>query len=185
MFGRATAPPHWFDLILNAESMDSEQMVELIQATAHALGLKERGFLSAAAEAQIQFQIRLRLSRHGIVPPGAVRLPEKTFAHQSEQIFANLLDFYRIAWEYEPRSFPLHWDAEGAVSEAFTPDFYLPEFDLYVELTTMKQSLVTRKNRKIRRLRELYPRINIQVFYQKDIENLIFKYGLAERPVKA
>ena len=67
--------------------------------------------------------------------------------------------------------------------ESFTPDFYLPEFDLYVELTTMKQSLVTRKNRKVRLLRELYPHLNIQVFYQKDFENLIFKYGLAERTV--
>jgi cytidylate kinase len=185
LFGRATAPPYWFDLILNAESMDSEQMVELIQSSVRTLGLKERGFLSPAAEAQIQFQFRLRLSRHGIVPPGAVRLPGKTFAHPSEQIFANLLDFYRIAWEYEPRSFPVQWDAGGRVSESFSPDFYLPEFDLYVELTTMKQSLVTRKNRKIRLLRELYPHLNIQVFYQKDFENLIFKYGLAERPVRA
>ena len=185
MFARATAPPYWFDLILNAESMDSEQMVELIQSSVRTLGLKERGFLSPAAEAQIQFQFRLRLSRHGIVPPGAVRLPGKTFAHPSEQIFANLLDFYRIAWEYEPRSFPVQWDAGGRVSESFSPDFYLPEFDLYVELTTMKQSLVTRKNRKIRLLRELYPHLNIQVFYQKDFENLIFKYGLAERPARA
>jgi len=185
MFGRATAPPYWFDLILNAESMDSEQMVELIRSSMHALGLKERGFLSPAAEAQIQFQFRLRLARHGIVPPGAVHLPGKTFAHPSEQIFANLLDFYRIAWEYEPRSFPVQWDAGGRVSESFSPDFYLPEFDLYVELTTMKQSLVTRKNRKIRLLRQLYPHLNIQVFYQKDFENLIFKYGLAERPARA
>jgi cytidylate kinase len=184
MSGRAIAPPYWFDLILNAESMDSEQMVEMIQGSVRALGLKERGFLSSAAEAQIQFQIRLRLSRHGIVPSGAVRLPEKTFAHHSEQIFANLLDFYRIAWEYEPRSFPIQWDAEGRIAESFTPDFYLPEFELYVELTTMKQSLVTRKNRKIRLLRELYPHLNVQVFYQKDFENLIFKYGLAERPAK-
>jgi hypothetical protein len=182
---RATAPPHWFDCIFNAESVDSEQMVELVEDAVRALGLRERGFLSLAAEAQIQFQIRLRLARHGIVPPGAVHLPQKNFAHPSEQIFANLLDFYRISWEYEPRSFPLQWDAEGRVSESFTPDFYLPELDLYIELTTMKQSLVTRKNRKIRLLRELYPHLNIQVFYQKDFENLIFKYGLAERPVKA
>jgi cytidylate kinase len=185
MFGRSAAQPHRFDLIMNAETLDSEQMFELIQISIRALGLEERGFLSAAAEAQIQFQIRLRLSRHGILPPGAAHLPQTPFAHQSEQIFANLLDFYRIAWEYEPRSFPVKWDADGHVSEAFTPDFYLPEFDLYVELTTMKQSLVTRKNRKIRLLRELYPHLNIQVFYQKDFENLIFKYGLAERPVKA
>jgi len=71
------------------------------------------------------------------------------------------------------------------VMEAFTPDFYLPESDVYIELTTMKQAHVTRKNRKVRRLRELYPHINIQVFYQKDFENLIFKYGLAGRPVEA
>ena len=76
-------------------------------------------------------------------------------------------------------------DANGNTLESFTPDFYLPEFDLYVELTTMKQSLVTRKNRKVRLLRELYPKVNIQVFYQKDFENLIFKYGLAGRPVEA
>ena len=128
--------------------------------------------------------MRLKLAHYGIVPTGSITLRKKMFAHQSEEIFANLLDFYRIAWEYEPRSFPVQWDAEGRISESFTPDFYLAEFDLYVELTTMKQSLVTRKNRKIRLLRELYPHLSVQIFYQKDFENLIFKYGLAERPAK-
>ena len=184
-FGLATMPPHLFDLTLNAESLDSEQMVELVVRAAEVLKLRERGFLSPLVEAQLQFQMRLRLSRHGIVPPGKARLLQKPFAHQSEQIFANLLDFYRIAWEYEPRSFPIQWDRDGKVLEAFTPDFYLPEFDQYIELTTMKQSLVTKKNRKVRLLRELYPHLNIQVYYQKDIENLIFKYGLAEKPVQA
>ena len=75
-------------------------------------------------------------------------------------------------------------DRDGNALESFTPDFYLPEFDVYIELTTMKQAHVTRKNRKVRLLRELYPQINIQVFYQKDFENLIFKYGLADRPVE-
>jgi cytidylate kinase len=182
-FGVAALAPHLFDLILNAESLDSEQMVELIVRAAEALGLAERGFLSPLVEAQLQFQMRLRLAKHGIVPPGKVQLKLKPFAHQSERIFANLLDFYRIAWEYEPRSFPIQWDREGKVLEAFTPDFYLPEFDQYIELTTMKQSLVTKKNRKVRLLKQLYPQLNIQVYYQKDIENLIFKYGLAERPV--
>jgi hypothetical protein len=96
-------------------------------------------------------------------------------------VFANLLDFYRIAWDYEPRSFPLQWDKDGKVQEAFTPDFYLPEFDLYVELTTMKQANVTKKNRKIRLLRAIYPHVNIQVFYQKDVRDLVIKYGLPER----
>ena len=81
--------------------------------------------------------------------------------------------------------FPSSTGPNGEVLEAFTPDFYLPEFNLYVELTTMKQSLVTKKNRKVRLLRELYPDLNIQVFYAKDLENLIFKYGLAQRPVEA
>ena len=179
--GRATTPADAFDLILNAELLDSEQMAGMIEHAAGSLGLKEQGLLSAAAEAQMQFRLRLRLARHGIAPAAAATLPHKQFAHQSEEIFANLLNFYRIAWEYEPHSFPIQWDREGHASESFTPDFYLPEFDLHVELTTMKQSLVTRKNRKIRLLRQLYPHVNIQVFYQKDIENLIFKYGLAER----
>jgi hypothetical protein len=183
-FGKGKSTAEAFDLVLNAESLSTEQMAELIVTAVASMGLKERGLLSAAAEAQLQFQMRLKLSRYGLVPPSQVTLRNKTFAHPSEEMFANLLDFYRIAWEYEPRSFPVQYGPDGSVQEAFTPDFYLPEFDLYVELTTMKQSLVTRKNRKVRRLRELYPHVNIQVFYQKDFENLIFKYGLVSRPVE-
>jgi cytidylate kinase len=183
-FASSALPAHLFDLILNAEQLDTERLADLIVNTAHSSGLVERGFLSAAAEAQLQFRCRLRLSKHGIVPPDKVALPRKLFAHPSEEIFANLLDFYRIPWEYEPRSFPIQWDRDGKVAEAFTPDFYLSEFDLYVELTTMKQSLVTKKNRKVKLLKELYPHVNIQVFYQKDFENLIFKYGLADRTAK-
>ena len=183
-FGKSRVTAEIFDLVMNAETLTSEQMAELIEAAVASGGLKERGYLSPAAEAQLQFQMRLKLARFGIVPSHQVTLRKKIFAHQSEEMFANLLDFYRIAWEYEPRSFTIHKDANGNVLEAFTPDFYLPEFNLYVELTTMKQSHVTRKNRKVRLLRELYPHINIQIFYQKDFENLIFKYGLAERPVQ-
>ena len=91
-----------------------------------------------------------------------------------------MLDFYRIEWQYEPRTFAIRKDDDGRVAEAFTPDFYLPETDTYVELTTMKQSLVTRKNRKVRMLRELYPDTKIQVFYLKDFENLLFKLGMPE-----
>ncbi|SPF42040.1 conserved hypothetical protein [Candidatus Sulfopaludibacter sp. SbA4] len=184
-FGKTRATADLFDLVFNAESLTSEQMAELIETVVVSSGLKERGFLSLAAEAQLQFQMRLRLARFGIVPPDKITLRQKMFANPSEEMFANLLDFYRIAWEYEPRSFPIHMDQNGNTLEAFTPDFYLPEFDLYVELTTMKQAHVTRKNRKVRLLRELYPQVNIQVFYQKDFENLIFKYGLAGRPVEA
>jgi hypoxanthine phosphoribosyltransferase len=122
--------------------------------------------------------MRFELAKRGIVPAGRARVTRASFSHPSEEMFANLLDFYRIQWEYEPRSFPLQWDKDGRVTEAFTPDFYLPELELYVELTTMKQSLVTRKNRKVKLLRAIYPHINIQVFYQKDFQDLVFKYGL-------
>jgi hypothetical protein len=176
--GRSTPQPESFDVTLNAEHMDPGQMAEVLRAAAAARGLSEHGLLELAAEARIQFETRLKLARHGIVPAGHARLKRAAFGHPSEEIFANLLDFYRIAWEYEPRSFPLQWDKDGKVIEAFTPDFYLPEFDLYVELTTMKQALVTRKNRKIKLLRAVYPHINIQVFYQKDFQDLVFKYGL-------
>jgi hypothetical protein len=104
--------------------------------------------------------------------------PSARFGHESEAEFARILDFYGIRWEYEPRSFPLAWDSEGRVIESFSPDFYLPDLDLYIELTTLRQSLVTRKNRKVRRLRELYPHVRVKIFYGRDYRNLLAKYDL-------
>jgi hypothetical protein len=178
--GRTRPQPDSFDMMLNSEHMDASQMAEIVRAAAAARKLDEQGLLAAAGEAQIQFETRMKLARHGIIPAGRARLKRAAFNHPSEEVFANLLDFYRIPWDYEPRSFPLQWDKDGRVIEAFTPDFYLPEFDLYVEITTMKQALVTRKNRKIKMLRAVYPHINIQVFYQKDYQDLVFKHGLKE-----
>ncbi|GAB4235146.1 MAG: hypothetical protein Kow00109_08380 [Acidobacteriota bacterium] len=100
------------------------------------------------------------------------------FAHPSEEEFARLLDFYGVRWRYEPVCFPIAWDASGRVTESFTPDFYLPDFDLYVEMTTMKQSLVTPKNRKLRKMRELYPDIQVKVLYRRDVRKLLFKLGI-------
>lgn len=100
------------------------------------------------------------------------------FANEAELECAKLLDFYGIPWQYEPRTFVLERDAEGRVLEAFTPDFYLPEQDLYVEITVMKQSLVTRKNRKLRKLRRLYPDVRVKLFYRRDVERLAQRYGL-------
>ena len=184
-FGHTRVTAESFDLVMNAETLNAEQMAVVVERVVATAGLRELGHLSHAAEQQLQFRMRMRLARYGIVPPSRVTLRRKQFAHASEEMFANLLDFYRIAWEYEPRTFPIETAPDGTVLEAFTPDFYLPEYDLYVELTTMKQSLVTKKNRKVRLLKERYPNINVQVFYQKDFENLIFKYGLAERPIEA
>lgn len=101
------------------------------------------------------------------------------FAHESEREFAGILDFYRIRWEYEPRTFPLRWDANGNAIESFAPDFYLVDHDLFIELTTLKQKLVTKKNRKLRLLRQLYPEINIKLLYARDFRSLMQKYGLS------
>jgi hypoxanthine phosphoribosyltransferase len=102
---------------------------------------------------------------------------EPRFAHASEAELARILDYYGVAWQYEPRTFPIQWNVDGKVIESFSPDFYLPELEIYVELTTLKQSLVRRKNRKLRRLRELYPDIRVKLFYGKDFRALMLKYG--------
>lgn len=169
------------DLVLNCEGFSNEQMVDLLASAVRFRRLGEAGPLPPAEEAEVQFRIRMRLARSGIAPTDCVRRETRDFGHPSEEVFANLLDFYRIVWHYEPRSFPLQWDKDGKVLEAFTPDFYLPEFDIYVELTTMRQANVTRKNRKIHLLRTIYPHINIQVFYQKDVQDLVMKHGLPAR----
>ena len=104
------------------------------------------------------------------------------FSHPVEAEFARILDFYGIPWEYEPRTFVLQRDARGQVTEAFSPDFYLPEQDLYVELTTMLPNQIRHKNRKLRQLRTLYPEINIKLFKRGDIRNLLLKFGVSDIP---
>jgi hypothetical protein len=106
------------------------------------------------------------------------------FAHPSEEEFARLLDYYGIAWEYEPTTFALARDDEGNVTRAFTPDFYLPQQDLYIELTTLRPHLHSRKHRKVRRLQQLYPDIRIKLMKRNDMRTLFLKYGLEEEARK-
>ncbi|MCI0583665.1 MAG: hypothetical protein L0227_12395 [Chloroflexi bacterium] len=114
-----------------------------------------------------------------LAPTGrdATGRPWPPFAHGSETEMARILDFYGVHWEYEPRTFPILWNLEGDVVESFSPDFYLPDLDLFLELTTLKQRLVRKKNRKLRRLRELYPDIRIKLFYARDFRAMMLKYG--------
>jgi hypoxanthine phosphoribosyltransferase len=100
------------------------------------------------------------------------------FAHQSEAEFARLLDFYRVEWRYEPCTFPIVWDASGKVLEWFSPDFYLPQYDLFLEMTVLSPRLQSRKNRKIRLFREAYPDIAIKLFTRRDVER-VFSNRLA------
>ena len=106
------------------------------------------------------------------------------FAHPAEAEFAYLLDYYGIEWQYEPRTFPLEWDEDGNVTVAFSPDFYLPGEDTYVELTTLRPSLSTKKNRKMRLMAEQYPDINVKLYKRSAIHRLLVKYGLDEEAAK-
>ncbi len=128
---------------------------------------------------------------HGAAAPGPVEAapsepddggspsvePAPAFAHASEAELSRILDFYAVRWEYEPHVFPILWNTDGDVLESFAPDFYLPDLDLYVEMTTLRQKLVRKKNRKLRRLRELYPDVRIKLFYARDFRALMLKYG--------
>lgn len=109
---------------------------------------------------------------------------EVDYHHDSEAEFSRLLDYYGIEWQYEPHQFPLEW-RDGRPIVMFTPDFYLPEYDLYIELTTMRQSLVRRKNRKLRLLRALYPEINIKLLYRRDYHRLLQRFGIKPEELDA
>jgi bifunctional protein TilS/HprT len=102
------------------------------------------------------------------------------FAHNAERQLAKLLDFYGVEWRYEPTTFVLEWDSTGQPTMGFTPDFYLPAHDVYIEITTLSQKLVTKKNAKVRRLRALHPEVQVRIIYQRDYVGLLEKYGLEE-----
>lgn len=111
--------------------------------------------------------------------PSALSIPAERFAHPSEQAFAELLNLYWIAWEYEPIEFPLTWDDGGSPTTGFRPDFWLPDLACFVELTTADQRLVTRKNAKVRRFRELYPEVDITLVYQREFYELIHRHRMS------
>jgi cytidylate kinase len=179
LYGQNWRDPTHYDLVLNTDHFSTEVAVEIIIRAAKAKGIEAQPVeLPAHLRAEIlttKIDVSQRATTATDLEPN-IYLPE--FAHPSEREFARVMVFYRIRWEYEPRTFPIEWDKDDHVIAAFTPDFYLPDLDLFIELTTMKQSLVTKKNRKIRHLRELYPDINIKILYERDYKNLIWKYGL-------
>jgi hypoxanthine phosphoribosyltransferase len=118
------------------------------------------------------------------VGSGAPPTPAR-FAHDSERDFAAVLDAFGVAWQYEPTTFVLRHDERGRPLEAFTPDFYLPDHDVYVELTTLRQALVTRKNAKVRRLAALRPEVRVKVLYRRDWAVIQDRFGLAAPPPSA
>lgn len=157
IYGNDWSDPELYDLTINTDHLGIEEAVALLT------GLVEAKKAAAAR------------------PVISETIPEKKpviFKHQSEEEFAKILDMYNITWEYEPRTFPIEWDAEGNITKAFSPDFYLPNFDTYIELTTMEQKYVSEKKKKVRRLRELYPGTNINIVFKNDFNSLLKRFGL-------
>ena len=176
LYAKDWRDPAHYALVLNIDHFSNEIAVEIIVKAAQAKGIEATAVELPPQLREDILTAKLDVAQMADLEPAEDRLPE--FAHPSEREFARVMDFYRIRWQYEPKTFPIEWDENRNVVKAFTPDFYLPDLDLFIELTTMKQSLVTKKNRKVRLLRELYPGVNIKILYERDYKNLIFKYGL-------
>ncbi len=163
LFGKDWSDGSLYHLTLNTGKMDAEEAAEMLVKVVETREIRKQSALTQAVHSS---------------PAAGARKPP-AFKHPAEEEFARILDMYSIEWEYEPRTFPVEWDAEGNVTMAFSPDFYLTRFDTYIELTTMDQKYVTRKNKKMRKLRELYPGINIRIVYKNDFYSLLkrFNYG--------
>ena len=144
-----------YHLILNTDYMSVDECVAAILATFHEHELRVRIKTETKKEGSVNHQTSLPV-----------------FKNPSEAEFAKILDMYHIDWKYEPKTFPVEWDSEGNVTLAFSPDFYLPRFDTYLELTTMNQKYVTKKNRKLKKVKELYPGTSIKIVYKKDFLEL-------------
>ncbi len=177
LYGKERPGSDYYDLQVKLEHMDTDFSVNLILKAVEIKGITDKAGITWRALKKLKTNLE-RLDSAARVNDELEHPGVPTFAHPSERDFARVLDFYRIKWQYEPRSFPMEWDEEGNVKEEFTPDFYLPDLDLYIELTTLRQKLVTKKNRKIRRVRELYPNIDIKIFYGKDYKRLLQRFGI-------
>ena len=162
VYGKDITEPEQFDLILNTDRLSVDECVDAIIELARKHNLKVKISESALESNAIDHQTR-----------------NVTFKNEAEEEFARILSMYNIEWLYEPKTFPVEWDAEGNVTMAISPDFYLPHFNLYLELTTMDQRYVTKKNKKMRLVRELYPGTNIRIVYKKDFNELLDRLKLS------
>lgn len=160
VFGADLAETGHYHLTLNTENLSVDECTSAIVAMQ-----KDREQRRLIERQTLHTEVKSHLSDR----------PE--FKNPAEIEFAKILDMYQIEWVYEPKTFPVEWDAEGNVTLAFSPDFYLTQFDTYIELTTMNQRYVTEKNKKVKRLRELYPGINIRIVYKKDFQSLVERFN--------
>ena len=161
VYGKDITSPEQFDLILNTDRLSVDECVDAITELARKHDIRVRLSRSNESSKTIDHQSR-----------------NISFKNETEEEFARILNLYNIEWLYEPKTFPVEWDAEGNVTMAISPDFYLPRFNLYLELTTMDQKYVTKKNKKMRLVKELYPGTNIRIVYKKDFNELVDRLKL-------
>ena len=131
VYGKDITAPEQFDLILNTDRLSVDECVDAIAELARKHDIRVKLAQSNESSKTIDHQTR-----------------NIAFKNETEEEFAKILSLYNIEWLYEPKTFPVEWDAEGNVTMAISPDFYLPKFNLYLELTTMDQRYVTKKNRR-------------------------------------
>ena len=155
VFGKDSSDLSLYHLILNTDHLSVDECVASI--------------LAASREHELRARIKSETRSEGSMDHQSEK---PVFKNPSEAEFAKILDMYHIDWKYEPKTFPVEWDSEGNVTLAFSPDFYLTRFDTYLELTTMNQKYVTKKNRKLKKVKELYPGTNIKIVYKKDFLEL-------------
>jgi len=177
LFGKEKIGVEFYDIQISVERLDTDFAVDLILTAVETKGITMKAGITWKALQLLRSGLSKK-EKHSDTTKYIKKVTMPSFAHHSEKEFAKVLDFYRIKWEYEPRSFLLKADKEGLVKEEFTPDFYLPEQDLYIELTTLKQKLVTKKNSKLRRLKKLYPDVNVKLFYGRDYNKLLQRFGI-------
>jgi len=161
IFGIDLTNPAHYSLVLNTAECSVDECVAAVTAM-----LKERETLLQLKKQTEDTEVIDNISDYPVLK------------NQAEIEFAKILDMYQIDWKYEPKTFPIEWDAEGNITSAFSPDFYLTKFDTYIELTTMNQRYVSAKNKKVKKLHELYPDINIKVVYKRDFHSLAERFNM-------
>jgi len=183
LFGRDWSDPLLYHLILNTDFFRSDEAASLLAELAAgrlAAQAATQAATKAAADdaAALLATAKNKKQTENQNAPITATHKNIVFKHPSEEEFASLLDMYGLDWQYEPRTFPIKWDAEGNITLAFSPDFYLPKFDTYIELTTMNQKYTAQKKKKVALLQTLYPGTNINIVFKSDFHTLIRRFGL-------
>ena len=111
----------------------------------------------------------------GPAATGASETPR--FAHPVERALSGVLDELGVRWRYEPHTFVLGRHPSGSVSAAFTPDFYLPDLDLYLECSVARTGLLRRKRRKIEATQRRYG-VVVHLVRRSDFETLVRRWSL-------